>query len=140
MSLTVHLSKLACIYKNLYIAAMPGKDLFWVGSSLSDLRAFPEDARREAGHQLHLVQVGLQPDDWKPIPTVGSGVYEIRIHTAVEHRVFYVAKFAEGVFVLHAFAKKTQRTAKADIALGQQRLRDVLVERRERAARAKREK
>jgi phage-related protein len=119
---------------------MPGEDLFWVGSSLSDLRAFPEDARREAGHQLHLVQLGLQPDDWKPIPTVGSGVYEIRIHTAVEHRVFYVAKFAEGVFVLHAFAKKTQRTAKADIALGQQRLRDVLVERREPAARAKREK
>ena len=119
---------------------MPGKDLFWVGSSLSDLRAFPEDARREVGHQLHLVQLGLQPDDWKPMPTVGASVYEIRIHTAVEHRVFYVAKFAEGVFVLHAFAKTTQRTAKADIALGQQRLRDVLAERRERAARAKREK
>ncbi len=42
---------------------------------------------------------------------VGPGVYEVRIRTAVEHRVFYVAKFAEGVYVLHAFQKKTQQTA-----------------------------
>lgn len=118
---------------------MSAKDLYWAGSSLSDLRHFPEDARRDAGHQLHLVQLGLQPDDWKPMPTVGSGVYEIRIHTAQEHRVFYVAKFAEGVYVLHAFEKKTRRTARADIELGQQRFREVLAERRERATRAKRE-
>jgi len=117
---------------------MSGKDLYWVGSALDDLRDFPEDARREAGHQLHLVQPGVAPDDWKPMPTVGAGVYEIRIRTAVEHRVFYIAKFSEGVYVLHAFEKRTQRTRQADIALGQQRLRDVLAERRERAARAKR--
>ena len=119
---------------------MSGKDLFWVGSALDDLRDFPPGARREAGHQLHLVQLGMEPGDWKPMPTVGSGVYEIRIRTEVEHRVFYIAKFTEGVYVLHAFEKKSQRTAKADIDLGQQRLRDVLAERRERAARAKREK
>ena len=117
---------------------MPGKALFWVGCALDDLREFPEDARREAGHQLHLVQLGLEPDDWKPMTTVGAGVYEIRVHTAVEHRIFYVAKFSEGVYVLHAFEKKTQRTAQADIRLGQQRLREVLADRRERAARAKR--
>jgi phage-related protein len=117
---------------------MPGKDLFWVGSARDDLRDFPEAARREAGHQLHLVQLGLEPHDWKPMPTVGAGVYEIRIHTAVEHRVFYVAKFSEGVYVLHAFEKRTQRTAQTDIRLGQQRLRDVLAERRGRAVRVKR--
>jgi phage-related protein len=75
---------------------MPGKDLL-VGSALDDLRDFPEDARREAGHQLHLVQLGLVPDDWKPMPAVAAGVYEIRIHTALQHRVFYVAKFSDGV-------------------------------------------
>src|SRR5215210_5941503 len=73
------------------------KPLFWAGSVLQDLRAFPEDARRIAGHELHLVQQGLEPGDWKAMASVGPGVYELRIRTAVEHRVFYVAKFAESV-------------------------------------------
>ena len=118
----------------------PPKELHWVGSSLDDLRDFPDDARREAGHQLHLVQLGLDPGDWRSMTSVGAGVYEIRIHTTVEHRVFYVVKFADAVYVLHAFAKKTRRTAKSDIQLGRQRLQDVLVERRERANRARKEK
>ncbi|MFL5582544.1 MAG: XRE family transcriptional regulator [Gemmatimonadaceae bacterium] len=84
---------------------MAAKALYWLGSSLEDTRDFPEDARRIAGHQLHLVQLGLQPDDWKPMPSVGAGVYELRVHTEVEHRVFYIAKYAEGVYVLHAFEK-----------------------------------
>lgn len=72
------------------------------------------------------------------MPAIGAGVYEIRIHTSVEHRVFYVAKFSEGVFVLHAFEKKSQRTRQIDIDIGRQRLCDVLAERREQTARAKR--
>jgi phage-related protein len=113
------------------------KDLFWVGSAKDDLRDFPEDARRMAGHQLHRVQLGLEPDDWKPMPSVGSGVYEIRIHTHVEHRVFYVAKFPDSIYVLHAFEKQTQRTRQADIDIGKDCLRAVLAARREAAARAK---
>jgi phage-related protein len=105
------------------------KPLFWAGSTLQDLRAFPEDARRIAGHELHLVQQGLEPDDWKTIVGVGPGVYELRIRTAVEHRVFYVAKFAEGVYVLHAFQKKTQQTAQGDIELARGRYREVLRQR-----------
>ena len=102
------------------------KKLFWVGSTLQDLRAFPENARRLAGHELHLVQQGLDPDDWKPMASVGPGVQELRIHTGVEHRVFYLAKFAEGVYVLHAFMKKTQQTAQRDLELARERYRDVL--------------
>jgi phage-related protein len=102
------------------------KPLFWVGSTLEDLRAFPEDARRIAGHELDLVQQGLEPDDWKAMVGVGPGVYELRIRTAVEHRIFYVAKFVEGVYVLHAFQKKTQQTAQRDIELGRERYREVL--------------
>src|SRR5574338_276060 len=71
---------------------MPDKPLRWVGSSLADLRAFPDDAKRMAGYQLRRVQAGLMPDDWKALASVGSGVYEIRLHTGVEHRVCYVAK------------------------------------------------
>ena len=74
---------------------MAEKPLQFLGSSLNDLRDFPDAARRLAGHQLHLVQHGLEPDDWKPMTTVGAGVTEIRVHTDVEHRVFYVAKFAD---------------------------------------------
>ncbi len=73
------------------------KSLFWVGSSLDDLRAFPAGAKREAGHQLFRVQLGLMPDDWKAMGSIGRGVYEIRIRTGREHRVFYVARFEEGV-------------------------------------------
>ena len=77
------------------------KPVAWLGSSLDDVRAFPADARRAAGYQLGRVQQGLMPDDWKPMTTVGSGAYEIRIHTEVEHRVLYVAKYEEAVYVIH---------------------------------------
>lgn len=105
------------------------KPLFWLGSSLRDVRAFPADARRIAGLQLRRVQQGLQPNDWKPMPEVGPGVQEIRIHTEVEHRVFYTAKFREGIYVLHAFEKRTRKTAKQDLRLGRDRFRALLVRR-----------
>lgn len=109
---------------------MPRKSILWVGSSLDDLRDFPAEARREAGHELYLVQLGLEPSDWKPMPSVGPGAMELRIHTGVEHRVFYVAKFSEGVYVLHAFQKTTRRTRQADIDVAKDRLRAVTAHRR----------
>ena len=78
------------------------------------------------------VQQGHPPDDWKPMPTVGPGVYEIRIHSTVEHRIFYIAKFAEAMYVLHAFEKRTRQTRQADIDLARKRLADVTKSRRER--------
>jgi phage-related protein len=107
------------------------KDIAWVGRSLDELRDFPEEARREAGHQLYLVQLGLEPDDWRPMPSIGPGVIEIRLHSETEHRVFYVAKFAESVYVLHAFEKKTQKTSQADIDLGRANLKELRKWRRE---------
>jgi phage-related protein/predicted XRE-type DNA-binding protein len=85
------------------------------GSALDDLRAFPAAARREAGYQLDRVQHGREPDDWKPMNTIGRGVREIRIRDAAGvFRVLYVAKFDDAVYVLHCFQKKTQKTSKAD--------------------------
>ena len=104
---------------------MTDKRLVWVGSTLETLREFPADARQQAGYQLRRVQLGLMPDDWKPMAAVGRGVYEIRIRTKLEHRVFYVAKYAEAVYVLHAFEKRTRRTRQADIDLAKQRLANV---------------
>ncbi len=104
---------------------MPEKPLRWLGSSLDDLRAFPENARREAGYQLGRVQQGLMPDDWKPMTLVGPGVYEVRIHTGVEHRVFYVAKHEEAVYVVHAFEKRTRQTRQDDIDVARKRFADL---------------
>jgi phage-related protein len=96
------------------------------GSSLDDLRAFPEAARREAGYQLDQVQHGREPDDWKPMPTVGRGVQEIRIRdSAGAFQVLYVTKFDDAVYVLHCFQKKTQKTSKADMNVAAQRYRDL---------------
>jgi phage-related protein len=105
---------------------MREKPLAWLGTSLEHVRAFPEDARREAGYQLGRVQQGLLPVDWKPMTTVGPGVMEIRVHTRLEHRLFYVAKFDEAVYVLHAFEKRTRQTAAPDIALARKRLADLV--------------
>lgn len=97
--------------------------------SLDDLRAFPLTARREAGHQLDQVQNGQEPDDWKPMNTVGQGVKEIRIRDATgAFRILYVAKFTDAIYVLHCFQKKTEKTSKADLALASKRYRDLLKE------------
>ena len=99
------------------------------GSALDDLRAFPASARREAGHQIDQVQNGHEPDDWKPMNTVGQGVREIRIRDAAgAFRVIYVAKFADAVYVLHCFQKKTQKTSKTDLDLATKRYRDLMKE------------
>lgn len=99
------------------------------GSSLDDLRTFPSPARREVGHQIDQVQHGQEPDDWKPMLTIGRGVREIRIRDATgAFRVVYVAKFANAVYVLHCFQKKTQKTSKPDLDLAESRYRDLLKE------------
>jgi phage-related protein len=102
---------------------MADKGIVWIGSSRDDVRRFPRDARRKAGLELRAVQRGQEPTDFKPVPSVGAGVYEIRIHTQDAYRVFYIAKFEEAIYVLHSFQKKTQKTAKRDIEIGRQRYR-----------------
>ncbi len=106
------------------------KPLKWLGSSYDDLRKFEVNARREAGFQLDRVQRGLEPSDWKPMTSVALGVQEIRIHTESEHRVLYIAKFAEAVYVLHAFTKKTQKTDSRDIDFAKRRLGKLVQERK----------
>jgi phage-related protein len=102
---------------------MPDKPIVWLGSSRRDLRTFPVISRQLAGFQLRRVQQGLDPDDWKPMRTIGQGVREIRVHFAGAHRVFYVATRAEAIYVLHAFEKKTQKTSTRDLEVGRKRFR-----------------
>jgi phage-related protein len=104
---------------------MDPKPLKFVGSSLDDLRNFPEEARRAAGFDLRAIQNGLEPRDWKAMQSIGSGVKEIRIHVLGEWRVIYVSKLSDGIYVLHAFQKKSHKTNKNDIELGRQRLKHI---------------
>jgi len=105
------------------------KPIEFLGASLDSIRSFPVAARQQAGHQLDRVQRGLEPLDFKPMPSVGRGVYEIRIRDADgAFRLLYVSKFEKAIYVLHAFQKKSQKTAQADIEIAERRYRDLLQE------------
>jgi phage-related protein len=105
------------------------KDVEFCGSSLEDLRAFPDGARREVGYQLDRVQRCVEPEDWKPMIGVGAGVREIRVRDdGGAFRAVYVAKFKEAIFVLHCFQKKSQKTSREDIALAGRRYADLMRE------------
>ena len=98
--------------------------IVFLGDALDRLRAFPLEARKSAGVELHKVQLGLEPSDWRPMKTVGPGVREIRIRE--DHgtfRILYVTNIGDLVVVLHAFRKKTQRTEKRDLSIAIERLR-----------------
>ena len=101
------------------------KPLIFLGSSLDDLRNFPDEARKTAGFELYFVQGGFEPSDWKPMANIGRGVKEIRIHVLGEWRIIYVAKFEEAVYVLHSFQKKTQKTSQHDIELARKRYKQI---------------
>ena len=98
------------------------KPLKFIGTSRDDLCAMPVTVRHAIGVELMVVQLCGMPSDFKPMSSVGSGAYEIRIKDAAgAFRVIYVAKFADAVYVLHAFQKKTQKTAKDDLELAAHR-------------------
>jgi phage-related protein len=102
------------------------KFLSFFGGSRNDYMDFPASIRNKAGFQLDRVQRGFEPEDWKPMATIGPGVKEVRLKDVTgAYRVIYVATFVEAVFVLHAFQKKSQRTAKRDIDLASQRFKDL---------------
>lgn len=101
------------------------KPIAFLGDSLARVRDFPEDARATAGFQLSEVQSGKDPADWKPLKTVGPGVRELRVREGSgAFRVIYLASLPDRVLVLHAFEKKSQKTAQKDLDLAAKRLRE----------------
>jgi phage-related protein len=103
------------------------KKIIWIGSSKADLKAFPAAVMDDMGHQLFLVQCGIEPDDWKPMTAIGAGVREIRMKDISGiFRTVYLATRPEAVYVLHCFQKKTQQTSRRDIELARKRLQNIL--------------
>jgi phage-related protein len=101
------------------------KSIVFLGRSLEALREFPPSVKRELGYELDKVQRGLDPKDWKAMPSIGPGVREIRIRIKGAWRAVYVANRGDAVYVLHAFQKKTQRTAMRDIAAIKSSLKEL---------------
>ena len=101
------------------------KQMAFHGTSRKEIKKFPEQAKREAGHQLMRLQQGLEPVDWKAMRNIGQGVREIRIHTKGQYRIIYVARFKDAIHVLHAFQKKTQKTPAKDIDIARRRYKDI---------------
>jgi phage-related protein len=105
------------------------KPISFLGDSREALRDFPDAPRYRAGVELRAIQNGLEPDDWKPMKTVGQGVREIRIRDrSGAFRIIYLATLPDRVLVLHAFQKKTQQTAQRDIDLAARRLKDWMAQ------------
>ena len=105
------------------------KRIHWLGTSLNAVREFPDEARAMVGTELRQIQNGLMPSDFKPMTTVGAGVFEIWLRSGNQYRVIYAAKFSEAVYVLHAFVKKTPKTSKKDIDLSIDRYKALTKER-----------
>jgi phage-related protein len=91
----------------------------------------PTMLAQKQGSQFGHSKLGEAPPDSKPMAIVGRGVQEIRIRTTDAYRIFYIAKFSEAIYILHAFQKKSQKTARSNIELGQQRYKQLLQERQQ---------
>jgi phage-related protein len=99
------------------------KPVYWIASSLDDVRSFPRAVQRAVGYSLFRAQEGKKAPDAKPLKGIvkGAGVLEVvEDHDSDTYRVVYTIRFAEVVYVLHAFQKKSKRgkaTPRHEIAL-----------------------
>lgn len=112
------------------------RPLLWVRSSKRDYRDFPATVQDRFGFALFLAQTGQHPPSAKPLRGLGSGVVElVEDFDGDTYRAVYTVRFADAVYVLHAFKKKSKhgvKTAKADIDLIARRLRDAAADHQER--------
>ena len=97
------------------------KKVIWLGNSRKRIQGLPEVAKDIAGEELMRVQKGENPVDWRPMPDIAFGVKEIRIHNPDEYRIFYIASYAEAIYILNVFGKTTKKTTQQDKQLGKAR-------------------
>lgn len=103
-------------------------DVYWVGSAKKELLACPEAIRKRIGFQLYKLQNGHLPDDYKPMSSIGKGVFEIRTGDGQGNNVgrcIYTKVVNKRVYVLHVFLKKSSRTPYHNIELARARLRQL---------------
>ncbi len=104
------------------------KSLIWIGSSRRDLKSFPAEVKDVMGYALYQAQVGLKAPSAKPLRGFGrASVLEVvEDYQTDTYRAVYTVKFAEWVYVIHAFQKKAKKgiaTPKPDMDLIKRRLK-----------------
>lgn len=98
----------------------------WEGDSKEVISSFPEQARQNLGFQLRLLQLGQQPNDYRPMSTIGPGVFELRDQDErAWYRVIYLSRIRDVVHVLHCFEKRSRETPAKEIRTARQRLQAV---------------
>jgi phage-related protein len=102
-------------------------EVAWEGDSLDAIRSFPAPVRQDLGADLRRLQMGNQPLNSRPMPTIGSRVYELKEQDErAWYRVIYLAKIGNRIHVLHCFEKKSAKTSRNDRAVARTRLKRVL--------------
>lgn len=106
------------------------KEVIWWPEKLKEeIRDdWPEQMRKDGGFQLGRVQQGLDPDNYRPMPTIGTGVREIKLQDEdkSQYRLIYIANFDEGIYVFHVITKKTtEQTSPQDIQTAKKRLSEI---------------
>ncbi|MFH1018590.1 MAG: type II toxin-antitoxin system RelE/ParE family toxin [Pseudomonadota bacterium] len=112
----------------------PRKELLFMGNSREVLRGFPKVARKALGDELSTLQMGFIPRHYRPLPSIGPGVYELRHQDErAWYRVAYLMRMKGRIFVLHVFEKETGKTSKRDLRTLALRLKEAMAHtRRER--------
>lgn len=112
---------------HLWVKRPAPKPVVWLGDTLAVLRACPQDVQDEVGYALYLAQIGEKYYRAKLLKGLGPGVLEIvSDHRGETYRGIYTVRFADAVYVLHVFQKKSKkgiRTPQSEIELVRQRLK-----------------
>jgi phage-related protein len=98
----------------------------WEGDSKEVLKAFPEAVTENFGFELWQLQQGERPRDYRPLPSIGPGVFELRDQDErTWYRVVYLSRIEDVIYVLHCFEKKSRGMPKKDFEKAKQRLKAV---------------
>ena len=100
--------------------------IVWEGDSREVLKAFPEGVTQNLGFQLWQLQRGERPKDYRPLPSIGTGVFELRDQDErAWYRVVYLSRIDDVLYVLHCFEKKSREMPRRDFERAKQRLKAV---------------
>jgi phage-related protein len=98
----------------------------WEGDSREVLSAFPEGVKQNLGFELWRLQQGIRPGDYRPLPSIGTGVFELRDQDErAWYRVVYLSRITDVIYVLHCFEKKSREMPRKDFEKAKQRLKGV---------------
>lgn len=98
----------------------------WEGDSREVLQEFPDGVRQNLGFELWQLQQGERPKDYRPLPSVGTGVFELRDQDERSwYRVIYLSRINDVLYVLHCFEKKSREMPRKDFEKARQRLKAV---------------